>query len=348
MPTQQDIAIAAGVSQSTVSLVLSPSPRLPISAEVRERVLDACRRLGYEGDARGRRGQIGLLAVSGVPEAAVLYARLERGLSEGAKRTGCVILRRPVAAGETATEILSNLNCDGLVAHARMPDAVVRQLAGKLPMVLVNRQEPCRHCDRVRCDDAGAVAELVRRLHALGHLRIAFLGQLAGPFGSRLPGARDLPIGNQVVTMRLSGYLAGLAELGLPLDESLVGTTNKDPHPAAGDWSGREVARLLALPEPPTALIAANDVLARAAIAACRASGRSVPGDISIAGFDDAAEGDDGLTTIDADLRQQGRIAYDLLAARIDGSRAGPPATVLVPGNVRMRSTTAPRHGGER
>jgi LacI family transcriptional regulator len=148
----------------------------------------------------------------------------------------------------------------------------------------------------MRLDDRLAAMEMVRHLVALGHTRIAFI---AGPAG------------HNASTGRYEGYLDALSEAGLKSNPSLI---------AEGDYSlrsGLEAARKLIEADPrPTAIFAANDDMAVGAMTAIMAAGLIVPGEISIAGYDDtrlASAVWPALTTIRQPVAEMGRRAAERL-----------------------------------
>ena len=139
-------------------------------------------------------------------------------------------------------------------------------------------------------------------LIGLGHRRIGFIG-----------GRPDL----QCAQRRLQGYQYTLRQANIPLDPALI---------AAGDFTketGQECARqLLSLPEPPTAIFAANDQSAMGAIKAARNAGLRVPDDLSVIGFDnipEAAYFDPALTTIDQFMERMGYTATETLIDLVQG-----------------------------
>jgi LacI family transcriptional regulator len=139
-------------------------------------------------------------------------------------------------------------------------------------------------------------------LISLGHRRIGFIS-----------GRSDLISADR----RLRGYKERLAQAGIPIDPELI---------VQGDFTastGLKCARqLLGLPVPPTAIFAANDQSALGAYQAAQEAGLSIPGDLSIVGFDnipDAAQANPGLTTVDQSIQEMGRIAIQMLVKLIEG-----------------------------
>ncbi len=180
---------------------------------------------------------------------------------------------------------------------------------------------------RITVDNAGAVREIMGHLLSLGHRRI---GHISGNWG--YPSAQE----------RLAAYRRALRDAGIPLADELV---------IRGDWSedaGYEGARaLLSLAEPPTAIFAANDMIAFGAIRAALEKKRRVPEDLSVAGFDDiaiSASFSPPLTTVRQEADAMGRLACDYVQQWLQGTP--PPQQVTIfPARLIVRQSTGPVPG---
>jgi LacI family transcriptional regulator len=197
-----------------------------------------------------------------------------------------------------------------------------------LPCVGVDVELVGTATEYVISDSKSGIALAMRHLHDLGHRRIA---TITGLLDTR-PGAD-----------RLRAYRSEVQSLGLAY---------RDEYVAYGDFyvdSGhREMARLLALPEPPTAVVAASDLMALGAIRAVNEAGRSVPDDVSVVGFDDiqlAGHVHPPLTTLRQDKAGLGAEAGRALMALIGGEGDVPDAVTLPVELVVRGSTTAPSSG---
>jgi LacI family transcriptional regulator len=205
-------------------------------------------------------------------------------------------------------------------------DAEVRRLArADLPIVAIDMELEGPKVEVVMSDNEGGAAAAVRHLHDLGHRRIA---TVTGMLDSR-PGSD-----------RLRGYRRAVQELGLAY---------RDDYVTYGDFyaeSGRAAAEhLLALPEPPTAMFAASDLMAIGAIRAAAEVGLRVPGDFSVVGFDDiqlAPHVNPPLTTMRQDKLGLGFAAADALVARVAGAGDRPPLRTLDVELVVRGSTVPP------
>jgi LacI family transcriptional regulator len=198
---------------------------------------------------------------------------------------------------------------DGVVLMGTPPeDPEVQQLArSDLPTVALDLELSGQQTGVVMSDNAGGSALAVRHLAENGHTRIA---HIAGPLDTR-PG-RD----------RLRGYREELQRQGL---------TFRDDYVAYGDYyveSGiAAMRRLLEVPEPPTAVVAASDLMAIGALRAVSEAGLSVPRDVALVGFDDimlAAHMDPPLTTLRQDMHGLGAAAGEALSRHIDDHESMP------------------------
>ncbi|HET6547335.1 MAG TPA: LacI family DNA-binding transcriptional regulator [Solirubrobacter sp.] len=205
-------------------------------------------------------------------------------------------------------------------------DSEVRRLVrGEIPCVAVDMALEGPDTEVVMSDNEAGAAAAVRHLHGLGHRRIA---TVTGMIDSR-PGVD-----------RLRGYRTAIQALGLAY---------RDDYVAYGDFyaeSGREAtARLLALPEPPTAIFAASDLMAIGAVRAAAEAGLRVPDHLSVVGFDDiqlAPHVNPPLTTLRQDKLGLGAAAGDALVARIAHDPDRPPLRMLPVELIVRGSTAAP------
>jgi LacI family transcriptional regulator len=200
---------------------------------------------------------------------------------------------------------------------------VRRLTASTIPCIGVDVELRGRATGYVMSDNVAGGELAVEHLVALGHRRIA---TIHGPVSTR-PGLD-----------RLRGYRQGLEAAGLAY---------RDEYVALGDFyveSGeRAAAAMLALREPPTAIVAASDLMAVGALRAAAAAGLRVPEDLSIVGFDDimlAGHLQPGLTTLRQNKAGLGAAAARAVLDRIAG-RADPPPAVTLPVELVVRGTTA-------
>lgn len=310
--TMTDVATAAGVSQTTVSLVLNPHSGAKLSEATRNRVLDAVARLGYRSTRQaapaparpgGGRNLIVYLAdeLSTTQHPAVNID----GAREAAWNHNC-LLAVYATRGDEALELatlqatLANPSVLGIIyATISTREVELPHGFGELPAVLLNCYDAERRYPSVVPAEVAGGHVGTEHLLARGHRRIGFIN--GEPW---MDAARD----------RLKGYRQALATADLPFDPRLV----RD-----GDWmvdTGRAHAlSLLAEPAPPTALFCANDLMAIGAIDAVRSLGLRVPEDVSVLGYDDqevARHMDPPLSTMVLPNFELGQTAVDLLVQR--------------------------------
>ncbi len=340
-PTLQTVADELGVSRATVSNAYNRPDQL--SPALRERILDAARRLGYAGPdpaARGlRRGQTGTIGV--LVGETLSYAFRDpatglflEGIARAGERAGTSMLLIPSPKGAHPKEAIGNAVVDAFCLNC-VPDgdpALDAVLERRLPTVVVEGWSGDADVARVDIDQRGGARAAAEHLLALGHRRIAvivaMLGQdvRTGPVGpSRLEHA-DTPVDRE----RVHGYLETVGDV--PIYEA--GGHAFD----AGLSAGRA---LLAAHPDLTAILADSDLLALGAMRAASEAGRAVPGDLSVTGFDDiplAANAQPPLTTVRQSLIDKGEAAYALLGEMLSGQ---PPRRVRLPVELIVRGSTA-------
>jgi LacI family transcriptional regulator len=308
MATIRDVARASNVSIATVSRVFNDSPL--VSEETRQRVTSAASALGYwpNGIARSlitnRTHTLGLLLPDLHGE---FFSEIIHGVDLMAREKGFHLLvsRSSSSAGEL-TDVLRSMRgrVDGLVVMAPDVDAsrALRHTAGNIPIVLLNPEVQLPGCDTVSIGNFQGACAVVRHLIGLGH------GPIATITG---------PTQNIDARQRLDGYRAALREAGIEASPDL------EFHGDFTERSGYEAAlELLRQRGRPTAIFVANDHMAVGVLGALQESGRVVPDDIALAGFDDipmARYLNPALTTVHVDMLQMGERAVELL---LDPERA--------------------------
>jgi DNA-binding LacI/PurR family transcriptional regulator len=324
--TMEDVAREAGVSRALVSLVMRDSPK--VSEKRRGRVLAAAERLGYRPNAMARG-----LASRRTRTIAVLlndlhnpfFAEIMDGIFDAADELDYRLLvgtGRRLAAGERrAIDVLLEHRADGfLLVSPRLAGTDILEIARLTPTVVVAKQMRAAHVDSIANDDLEGGKLAVRHLVELGHTRIAHVdgGRGAGASGRR------------------TGYLREMERHGLA-PQLVPGEFTE----AAGVSAAE---RLLASGRLPTAIFAANDLVAAGALDRFEDAGLRVPEDVSIIGYDNtflAALHHMSLTTVDQPRPEIGRLALTTLIERIDGVRTEAVHIQLQPSLV-IRSTTGP------
>ena len=333
-PTQADVARAAGVSQTVVSLVLNDSALAAVSEATRERVQAAIADLGYvaDGAARSLRTGKSLLVASLIPDITnPFYPAFERGIQDVADARGYDLIAyntdglRPKEL--RALRAVQRARVDGIIATPFQLAAAdfLPLLDGSVPVVvfgeLADAPEPARF-DSIYIDDDRAAGELVDYLIGRGYRPI---GMIAGSGEVRRREGR------------VRAYRRLLSERGLPQEEMLA--RGADPTEAGGYAAMRE---LLARTPLPRAVFAANDMMALGALVAIREAGLRVPDDVAVAGFDDitvARLASPPLTTVAQFPERLGRRAAEMLFERLAGFAVGPGKRIEMPYELIVRAS---------
>jgi DNA-binding LacI/PurR family transcriptional regulator len=333
-PTMRDVAAAAGVSLSTVSLVVNGKPG--VSHDRRERVLKVIKELNYLTGGRKKSGVetkiIGLLmeSLSEASRSEGFYLRIVSGIEETAYDLGYQVLLhvyRPTIDPLNSIRELMGRDVDGLIIanDGDITPNIIRNLAeAGIPMVLVeNLQGFPIHS--VTADNFTAGRIMTEYLIRLGHKRIGALGG---------------PLKYSSLCDRMRGYQIAMIENGLPLDPSL------QPSPVSGNPRKGyvQMQKLIALSEPPTAVFAVSDRAAFGAMEAIKDAGLVCPDDISVVGVDDvrdSAYSTPSLTTFGVPKYDLGKTAVSMLH-NLTRDRSIPPARTVLLGNILVRQSAAP------
>jgi len=329
--TINDVARASATSKKTVSRVLNNEPN--VRDEVRERVLAAVAELHYRplnsarSLATNRSFLIGLLYDNLSPS---YIMEVQAGVLEACEARQYSMMVQPLVSTapdfvERVEGIISRHQPDGLILTPPITDhpKLLKYLReNDLPFASIAPRQP-KGCIGVMLSEREAAAAMVDHLVSLGHRRIAHI------LGDPKHGAG---------IWRLAGYRDGLKRAGLKENPAYMvqGRFSFESGVAAA-------RRLLALKQRPTAIFAADDDMAVGAIWAAAEAGVSVPGDISICGFDDttiATQVWPLLTTVHQPVREMGKRATEELLLRVLGK--GEPSMVEVGYEMRMRASTAP------
>lgn len=336
--TIKHVAELAHVHSSTVSRVFSGSAK--ISEATRQRVLAAAAELNFHPNAIARslttrRAHTLGMVIPFTQEEFFLdpfFPQVLRGLSDVACRQGFRLLlsgvEDPAKEPEAVLRLIRSQQVDGIIVQASRVgvDTTDVLLAERHPFVLLGRPlQDSAGLSWVEVDARQATCEAVQHLIGLGHERIAFIA--GHP--------------NMVVTLdRLEGYRQALGEAGLPYDEGLVG------YGGFCEAGGAEAMRgFLSMNGcRPTAIFAANDLMAVGAMEAAAGAGLDIPRDCSVVGSNDspiAALSCPRLTSSRAPYYELAREAARALIAQLDGTPAE-PVKRLLPCRLVVRGSTSP------
>lgn len=333
-PTLAEVAKVAGVSLMTASRAINNRPG--VSPEKREDILRIADEMGYVVNraaqklSGARTRIIAVVAELHTPFTSDLV--LGMGAVARAADYEMLVYSLPVCDRRPPGSILDLLRqiADGVIVILPYEsDYLESVVSAHIPVVTIEQGIESAF-PSVTADNYQGGRSALQHLIELGHRRIAFISG-----NDRLTSARD----------RRRAYRDVLAQARLPYDPDLEVT---------GDFSrksGFEAAnKLLALPDRPTAIFAANDISAYGAIAAIREAGLSVPGDISVVGFDDipiASQLHPQLTTVRQPLQQMARASVNLLLALVAGLDA-PSEQIVLPTQLIVRESTVALRGRRR
>lgn len=319
--TIYSIASAVGVSPSTVSRAFS-RPEM-VKVEVRERILETARELGYapnraaRGLATGRTGVIGML----VPDVEnPFFPPLIRAVQVAARDNDADLLLIDSELSVSAEQELVDRirpQVDGLIiASPRLSSTKLATVLAGIPSVIVNR--PVRSLPTVVCDNTAALQEIADHLHQLGHRRIALL---RGPREAWASSYRA-----EAVRSWAEGKNVELVELG----------------PFEAQFEDGRAAVSGIVDSGATAVFAFDDLMAAGVVASLSERGEVVPTHRSIVGCDDvllAQTMTPSLTTVAAPFEAMGRTAVELLGELLAGR---PASSITLPGSAMVRGSIGP------
>lgn len=347
--TLQTIADKVGVSRMTVSNAFSRPDQL--SAELRTRVLAAAEELGYVGPdpaarilARGSSGTVGVLFTQSPanafrdPIAAEFFASVAEALAP----TGLALALLP-AKGADLRDAARDVPMDAALVYACVTDttAFERLERRSLPLVFVDQAPTVERASSVLLDDRPGARAAAQHVLDLGHRRIALLTTAWGEEPGVAPDPATAGVG-LVSRERVEGWMSALG----PAGADVVAVHMKDNLEA----DALEAARTaLTLPHRPTAVLCFSDLVASAVVRVAHELGLSVPGDVSVVGYDDSALSrtvTPQLTTVRQDLVAKGRataraIEHAIAASR-PGAAPGAPEHVVMPTELVVRASTGP------
>jgi LacI family transcriptional regulator, galactose operon repressor len=333
-----DVARRAGVSTATVSRVLAGIGGA--RPETRDRVLDAARELGYRPSGVARSLKLRTTRTLGLIITDIenpFFPQLVRAVEDVAREHGFALLLCNAADDPdreaSYLDLLVDRRVDGIVIAVSGLGARHGEWLAEppLPVVLVNTAAPGLPHPSITSDNLDGGRQGAAHLLDLGHRRIGVL--TAGPRHAAAPD-------------RVAGVRRAFEERGL--DPGSIAVVVDEPGVEGGEAA---LYRLLEEAPDTTGVVAYNDLMAIGAMRTIRATGRTVPHDISVVGFDDVAIAgytDPPLTTVAQDIGDLGRWAVERLVARIaavaageDAPETGSPTTVL-PVRLIARGSSGP------
>lgn len=324
-PRLEDVAARVGMSTASVSLVLRgvPGP----SEQTRRRVLQAAADLGYQVDrtastlASRRSRLLGVMVDIHSPFHAELVEHLHTA-AEGVGYDLVLSTQTRTRDEQTAVETLLAFRSEALILLGpTSPADALATFDNKAPVIVVGRRVADAALDVVRSADEDGVGQIVDHLVGLGHHAIAYVD-----------GGKGV-----IATDRRRGYRTAMRRHGLDAHIRILHGDNTE---AAGERAARQ---LVDSDDLPTAVVAYNDQCAIGVLAALVRAGITVPGEVSVAGYDDdtlSRLSCFNLTTVSQGAQEQARHAVAAAVERLDQGRTEPREVVLPPQLV-PRGTTA-------
>lgn len=326
----RDVAKAAGVSVATVSKVLNGYTT--VNQQTKEKVLRIVKETRFTPNSAaralvGRRSMtIGMFLTTGL--ANPFFAHILTGMEQSLKTMGYDLIYLTQIHWSKEYSFVRHCqsrNVEGVVVFGLQRDDMdfSELIDSGIPALFIDLDVKDQRTGYISSDNETGVRDAIRYLTGLKHRRIGFLSGIENTYVSR---------------HRMLGYRAGLEEAGIPYEERFVVASDFEK-----EGGYRAMKQLLALETRPTAVICSSDTGAVGAIQAIREAGLSVPGDISVVGFDDidlASHVHPALTTVRQDTRAIGRQAIELLDGLITDEGMEPPAAI-VPTSLVVRESCA-------
>lgn len=330
----EEIARLAGVSRSTVSRVINDDPR--VSDHARRAVREVIAEYNYHPNAAARSlatRRTGILGLLIPREIDWVFSDLffpliikSIAVASHSAEQNLMLLMEASDSGESAERLFSRViggrHLDGIIVVSNVVEEPLVELLDRhqFPAILVGRH-PIFDLSFVDVDNRASARMVVNHLIDHGHTRIGMIG-----------GAHNL-----IATLdRRDGYHDALFGAGIPIDPDLY---------VGGDFQemGGYIAmrRLLAMPDRPTAVFSASDVMALGAMRAVAEAGLSIPHDVALIGFDGIERGETAsppLSSIAQPVAELGRQAVSMLLQRIE-SPAAPPMHRYLPTELRIRES---------
>ena len=326
-PTIYDVSRLSGVSIATVSRTFS-NPDL-VRENTRRKVFEAAEILHYSPNAiaramaRQRTDKVAfLICKEGATILDEFYAGICIGIMEETNRIDRELVISTAADWDLTASNAKTKQVDGVILGGNARPELVSELQSRgLAVVLVNNRMAGFDIPCVVSDEYGGVRQALEHLIARGHRNIAMLAGRFSPY---------------ILNERYRAFLEIAQSHGLSTDARQIRLC--DP---AVDSAETACEELLARPDRPTAILAANDMLAAGAMKAARRLGLRVPEDLAVTGVDDSnicGLLEPELTSVHIDCRRMGELAAARLQSLLEGETDVPQVTV-VPTQLRVRGS---------
>lgn len=332
--TIEQVARQAGVSVATVSRTLNNSPAVkPATAQRVRQAIESLRYVPNQSARNLRRNESRVILALAPNFSNPYYSHILTGIGDRAwELEYSVLICNTLGHSSSERQFLKMLEshrADGaILLGCRQDYGWLSRYAERFPIVQCCEYVPDLECPSVSIDNYAAAREMVIYLQTLGHTRIAMIGA-----------------DNQYISTRLrrEGYLDAMAQAGLPVREDWYAQADA----VYSFASGQEAARsLLAAEQRPTAIFCISDILALSAISAAQELGLTVPGELTVTGFDDVdytAMVHPYLTTVAQPCHEMGRRSVELILDGFQGGAGDASADrAFIPYHLVERESAAP------
>ncbi|RYE85870.1 MAG: LacI family transcriptional regulator [Hyphomicrobiales bacterium] len=335
MATIHDVALDANVSPTTVSRYINN--RIDLPAATAARIDAAIAKLDYRPNLLAKRlstGRSEAIALVTPEIREPFFAELASAVEDEADRHGYTIFMSSTRSDRqreiASLNRLHDRHVDGLIMMTNTPDdgTLAALISKRRNVVLIDEDIPGVQVPRIFVENAIGAYQATRCLIEAGHQRIAYIGGPAGLYS---------------VEERRAGYLKAMQEAGLEVrPEHVAGGS------FASDFARKATLEFLKTPSPPTAIFGSSDYIAIGIVQGLKQAGISVPGQMSVVGFDDMPLTElfnPPLTAVRQPIEALGRQGFQLLLALMNGEQ--PPMLTMLPVQlIERESVAAPRKGG--
>lgn len=318
-----DIAKAAGVSHATVARVIHRNGY--VSEESRKKIEQLIAEMGYVPNKLAqslKSAQSKLIGHLILFHPNMLFAKISYAVNHSAAAQGFQVLTVTSHSSRDEQETLINemigRRVDGVIitSNVFVPQDMILKLVGlNIPVVMIERTRDLPYVDRIQVDDLNGSFEAVRHLLKKGHQRIGFIGTLP-----------TLPI-SDVEHLRFQGYIDALKWANLDVEDALV--RHMEDYTAEAGYQA--VESLMQLDNPPSAIFATSDLFVCGELQYLYQSGKRVPDDVSLVGYDDTHSAllSPPISSVGLSHDKIGEHAIELLLKRMSDPRA-PAQTVMI------------------
>ena len=326
--TIKDVSKLSGLSTATISRAFAEPDK--VREATRQRVFEAAQALRYQPNAIGRAMAMQrtetIAFVICKEQATILdefYAAICEGIMDEVNQSDYQLLISTAAQWRKAEDKARSKQVEGFILGGHADARLIEEISGRnIPLVLVNNDTDKENLSCVVADEFDGVRQVVKHLYQDGHRRIALFAGHFSPY---------------IFRQRYQAFFELQKEYALEWKDSYFHVSDRD-----FDSATTEATKLLSQEEPPTAVFAANDILAAGVLKAAQRLGLSVPEDVALVGYDDSSICcllEPELSSVHVDCYEMGKRAVGQLFAIMDG-RTDLPRKISVPTQLQRRASS--------